>query len=67
MTSPPDPLRLLQASHETLEALGIAHGLIGGWAVIAWGHVRATRDLDWLAAHLLPYELLTAGVDQMLH
>ena len=24
-------------------------------------------DLDWLAQHLLPYELLCSGVDQMLH
>ena len=24
-------------------------------------------DLDWLAAHLQPYELLCSGVDQMLH
>lgn len=45
----PDPLQRLRQSHKTLSALGIPHGLIGGWAVIAWGRVRATRDLDWLA------------------
>lgn len=45
----PGPLERLRASHETLEKLEIPHGLIGGWAVIAWGRVRATRDLDWLA------------------
>lgn len=44
-----DPLERLRASHEALEGLGVPHGLIGGWAVIAWGRVRATRDLDWLA------------------
>jgi len=44
-----DPLERLRDSHETLKGLGILHGLIGGWAVIAWGRVRATRDLDWLA------------------
>ena len=49
MKRAPDPLQRLRDSHATLEALGISHGLIGGWAVIAWGHVRATRDLDWLA------------------
>lgn len=49
MKRPPDPLRRLRSSHETLESLDIPHGLIGGWAVIAWGRVRATRDLDWLA------------------
>lgn len=45
----PDPLRLIRRSHEVLEELGIRHGLIGGWAVIAWGRIRVTRDLDWLA------------------
>ena len=43
------PLELLHSSHRTLLKLGIPHGLVGGWAVIAWGRVRATRDLDWLA------------------
>lgn len=47
MTS--DPLERLLQSHKTLSDLGIPHGLIGGWAVIAWGRVRATKDLDWLA------------------
>lgn len=45
----PDPVKRLLESHEALQSLGIPHGLIGGWAVIAWGRVRATRDLDWLA------------------
>ena len=48
--SPQDPLESLHAAHRTLKSLGIPHGLIGGWAVIAWGRVRATRDVDWLAA-----------------
>lgn len=39
----------LHATHEALESAGVPHGLIGGWAVIAWGRVRATRDVDWLA------------------
>ena len=39
----------LLATHEVLESVGVSHGLIGGWAVIAWGRVRATRDVDWLA------------------
>ena len=30
-------------------------------------HLHLHLDLAWLAAHLLPCELLTAGVDQMLH
>ncbi len=56
----PDPLERLRASHESLEALGIPHGLIGGWAVIAWGRVRATRDLDWLA--IIPASHPIAGL-----
>lgn len=43
------PLELIRRSHEILAKLGIGHALIGGWAVIAWGRVRATRDIDWLA------------------
>ena len=50
MTPPPDPLESLHAAHRALESLALPHGLIGGWAVIAWGRVRATRDVDWLAA-----------------
>jgi hypothetical protein len=50
MSSPQDPLESLHAAHKALEALSIPHGLIGGWAVIAWGRVRATRDIDWLAS-----------------
>lgn len=42
-------LKRLHDSHRTLRGLGIPHGLIGAWAVIAWGRVRATRDVDWLA------------------
>ncbi len=45
----PSPLKSLHSSHQILLELGIPHGLIGGWAVIAWGRVRATRDVDWLA------------------
>ncbi|MBI3296685.1 MAG: hypothetical protein HYZ75_00870 [Elusimicrobia bacterium] len=44
-----DPLKRLRRSHEILKENGIPHGLIGGWAVIAWGRVRVTRDQDWLA------------------
>jgi len=50
MSAPPNGiLAQLLATHDALESAGIPHGLIGGWAVIAWGHVRATRDVDWLA------------------
>ena len=30
-------------------------------------HLHLHLHLDWLAGHLLPCEMLTAGVDQMLH
>lgn len=50
MSAPPDGILVqLLATHEALESAGVSHGLIGGWAVIAWGRVRATRDVDWLA------------------
>jgi hypothetical protein len=51
VTSPQDELfTQLVATHEVLKSARIPHGLIGGWAAIAWGRVRATRDIDWLAA-----------------
>lgn len=49
MTRPARHLESLEAAHRILAGLGIQHGLIGGWAAIAWGRVRATRDIDWLA------------------
>jgi hypothetical protein len=49
MTRRPNPLESLHAAHAALDSLRVNHGLIGGWAVIAWGRVRATRDVDWIA------------------
>lgn len=40
-----DDLRLI---HRILDRLRIHHALIGGWAAVAWGVVRATKDLDLL-------------------
>lgn len=43
--------RVLDACLKTsahLTALGIAHFVIGGLAVGAWGHPRATKDIDFL-------------------
>ncbi len=48
-----ESLEDLKAAHAALKGLGLPHALIGGWAVIAWGVVRATRDLDLLAVVLL--------------
>ena len=39
-------LPILKVLHET----GIPFALAGGYAVAAWGVVRATRDIDFLAA-----------------
>jgi hypothetical protein len=38
--------RVLVAGTEALDALGLRYALVGGLAVSAWGHVRATRDVD---------------------
>lgn len=38
----------LQESHRLLEEAGIAHALIGGFAMAALGHARATNDVDFL-------------------
>lgn len=42
MSGPLDPVALLRA----LSAAGVEHVVIGGFAVISHGVVRATRDLD---------------------
>lgn len=44
------PLDSLVAIHRALKELAIGHALIGGWAAVAWGVVRATKDIDFLAA-----------------
>lgn len=48
MTAAPEPLAELRALHEALAGLGAGHALIGGWAAVAWGSVRATKDFDLL-------------------
>lgn len=39
---------------QLLDNLGIPHMLIGGWALPAYGHVRATLDLDLAIAASFP-------------
>lgn len=43
-----DALKDIRLVHKTLKNLNIPHAIIGGWAVVAWGAVRVTRDLDML-------------------
>ncbi|MEJ7824275.1 MAG: hypothetical protein WKF48_02540 [Solirubrobacteraceae bacterium] len=42
MSAPQDPVALLRA----LSSAGVQHVVIGGFAVISHGVVRATKDLD---------------------
>ena len=50
-----------------LERTRVAYAIIGGYAVAAWGELRATRDVDLLCnakdVDLLKSELKTAGLD----
>lgn len=41
-------LDALKQASATLDALGIPHAIVGGLAVGAWGHPRATKDVDFL-------------------
>jgi hypothetical protein len=41
-------LRAYEKASERLKALGIQHLVVGGLAVGAWGHPRATKDVDFL-------------------
>lgn len=38
----------MRSATARLTELGVRHLLVGGLAVGAWGHVRATRDVDFL-------------------
>jgi hypothetical protein len=41
-------LDAMRAASARLTQLGVRHALVGGLAVGAWGHARATRDVDFL-------------------
>lgn len=49
MSEKPDAEDIEQAAIRLAEALGDAALLIGGLAVSAWGYVRATDDIDFVA------------------
>jgi hypothetical protein len=49
MSASPDAEDLEQAAIRLAEALGDSAVLVGGLAVSAWGYVRATDDIDFVA------------------
>jgi hypothetical protein len=50
--------------HERLAAASIPHVIIGGLAVLAWGEVRVTNDVD--ISVLCPFGLEESRIDQLL-
>lgn len=42
------PLAEIPAISSILRSEGVAHALIGGWAVITWGYLRTSDDFDLL-------------------
>ena len=55
-------LYALRAASENLTRLGIRHAICGGVAVGAYGHIRATKDVDFLVgdeAFILHGKLVT--------
>lgn len=48
MPAPDGPLAVFKDLHSRLKAADVPHAAIGGWAAIAWGAVRTTRDVDLL-------------------
>ncbi|MFN8790480.1 MAG: hypothetical protein ACK5Y2_03380 [Bdellovibrionales bacterium] len=44
-----DLRKTLTLAHDALQKSGIAHALIGGFALAVYGHHRATSDIDFLA------------------
>ena len=47
-TVAPRILDAMRAASARLTELGVRHVLVGGLAVGAWGHARATKDVDFL-------------------
>jgi hypothetical protein len=47
-TVAPRILDAMRVASARLSELGVRHVLVGGLAVGAWGHVRATKDVDFL-------------------
>lgn len=48
MPVPDGPLAVFKDLHSRLASADVPHAAIGGWAAIAWGAVRTTRDIDLL-------------------
>ncbi|MBI4345406.1 MAG: hypothetical protein HY553_01020 [Elusimicrobia bacterium] len=42
------PIEDIAAIAALLKSLAIPHALIGGWAVVSWGYLRASEDIDFL-------------------
>ncbi len=66
MTAAPKAGDLEQAAIRLAEALGDAVVLVGGLAVSAWGYVRATDDIDFVAnvsVQEVQERLAAAGID----
>jgi predicted nucleotidyltransferase len=54
---------ILEKLFSVLGTFDIPYVLIGGYAVAAWGSVRATKDVDFLAA--IPYNMVNQVLDQL--
>lgn len=48
MPVPEGPLAVFKELHDLLDSVRVVHATIGGWAAIAWGSVRTTKDVDFL-------------------
>ena len=65
MTGGVDPVDLERAATRVAAALGEDGALAGGMAVAAWGYVRATDDIDFVArlpANVVVERLAAAGI-----
>lgn len=47
----PDVVQALRDASESLTKHGIKHAIVGGFAVGAYGHIRATKDVDFLVGN----------------
>lgn len=56
--------KTLNEAHVVLESAGIAHALIGGFALAVYGYHRATADIDFLADGTKKDEIKTLMVQR---
>ncbi|HLP48870.1 MAG TPA: hypothetical protein VK469_23215 [Candidatus Kapabacteria bacterium] len=54
---------IMEKIFSVLNILNIPYILIGGYAAAAWGYIRATKDMDFLAC--IPFENINKVIEDL--